>query len=97
MARPKGTGNLQQERNGLWTVRVGVNGRRICRSTGTADRAVPISCSKSVVAELEQSGNNSRLRYDWLPGASHGALARVFYIKEIVHGQELTAELFAGL
>lgn len=49
---------------------------------GTADRAVPISCSKSVVAELEQSGNNSRLRYDWLPGASHGALARVFYIKD---------------
>ena len=39
MARPKGTGNLQQERNGLWTARVGVNGRRICRSTGTADRA----------------------------------------------------------
>lgn len=40
MARPKGTGNLQQERNGLWTARVGVNGRRICRSTGTADRAL---------------------------------------------------------
>ncbi len=40
MARHKGTGNLQQERNGLWTARVGVNGRRICRSTGTADRAL---------------------------------------------------------
>ena len=40
MARPKGTGNLQQERNGLWTARVGVNGRRICRSTGTADHAL---------------------------------------------------------
>ena len=40
MARPKGTGNLQQERNGLWTVRIGINGRRICRSTGTADRAL---------------------------------------------------------
>ena len=40
MARPKGTGNLQQERNGLWTVRIGINGRRISRSTGTADRAL---------------------------------------------------------
>ena len=39
MARPKGTGNLQQERNGLWTVRIGINGRRISRSAGTPDRA----------------------------------------------------------
>ena len=39
MARPKGTGNLQREKNGLWTVRVGICGKRICRSSGTSDRA----------------------------------------------------------
>lgn len=38
MARQKGMGNLQRERSGLWTVRVGINGRRISRSSGTADR-----------------------------------------------------------
>ncbi|MBR1935738.1 MAG: dienelactone hydrolase family protein [Muribaculaceae bacterium] len=49
---------------------------------GTADRAVGISQSKSVVKKLESAGNDNRLRYDWLPGASHGALARVFYLKD---------------
>ena len=38
MAREKGTGNLQQEKNGRWTLRVGINGRRISRTTRTADR-----------------------------------------------------------
>ena len=38
MAREKGTGSLQQEKSGRWTVRVGVNGRRLSRSTGTRDR-----------------------------------------------------------
>ena len=38
MAREKGTGNLQLEKSGRWTVRVGVNGRRISRSSGTKDR-----------------------------------------------------------
>ena len=38
MAREKGTGNLQQEKSGRWTIRVGVNGRRLSRSTGTRDR-----------------------------------------------------------
>ena len=49
---------------------------------GTADRAVPISASKRVVNYLESTGNDTRLRYDWLPGASHGALARAFYLKD---------------
>ena len=49
---------------------------------GTADRAVNIRESKIVVDELQQSGNDKRLRYDWLGGASHGALARVFYMKD---------------
>lgn len=38
MARGKGTGNLQQEKSGRWTLRVGINGRRLSRSTGTTDR-----------------------------------------------------------
>lgn len=39
MAREKGTGNLQQEKSGRWTIRVGINGKRFSRSTGTTDRA----------------------------------------------------------
>jgi len=38
MAREKGTGNLQKEKSGRWTIRIGVNGRRLSRSTGTKDR-----------------------------------------------------------
>ncbi len=49
---------------------------------GTADRAVGINCSKAVVKQLQDDGKDSRLRYDWLPGASHGALARAFYLKD---------------
>lgn len=47
---------------------------------GTADKAVGIKESKRVVSALQSSKNDSRLRYDWLPGASHGALARAFYL-----------------
>lgn len=49
---------------------------------GTADRAVPISQSKVVVNQLIATGNDTRLRYDWLYGASHGALARIFYMRK---------------
>jgi len=38
MAREKGTGSLQREKSGRWTIRVGINGRRLSRSTGTTDR-----------------------------------------------------------
>ena len=47
---------------------------------GTADKAVPIKQSKIVVKQLKNSGNDKRLRYNWLSGASHGALARIFYM-----------------
>ena len=47
---------------------------------GTADKAVPIKQSKIVVKQLKNSGNYKRLRYNWLSGASHGALARIFYM-----------------
>lgn len=49
---------------------------------GTADRAVPISRSKAVVSKLQESGNDSRLRYDWLQGGNHGTPARIFYLKK---------------
>ena len=38
MAREKGMGNLQQEKSGRWTMRVGIGGKRYCRSTRTTDR-----------------------------------------------------------
>lgn len=49
---------------------------------GTADRAVPVSQSKNVVKSMKTSGNDKLLRYDWLPGASHGDLARILYLKQ---------------
>ena len=47
---------------------------------GTADRAVPVKQSKIVVERLQENDEDQRLRYDWLQGASHGALARVLYM-----------------
>ena len=38
MAREKGMGNLQREKSGRWTMRVGIGGKRYCRSTRTTDR-----------------------------------------------------------
>ena len=38
MAREKGMGNLQREKSGRWTMRIGINGKRYCRSTRTKDR-----------------------------------------------------------
>ena len=48
----------------------------------TADRAVALSQSTRVVNNLVSQGRQTRLRYDWLSGASHGALARIFYLSE---------------
>ena len=49
---------------------------------GTADRAVPVSKSKTVVESLKRDGNDTRLLYDWLNGANHGAPARIFYLRK---------------
>lgn len=38
MAREKGTGSLQREKSGRYTLRVGINGKRYSRSTGARDR-----------------------------------------------------------
>ena len=42
-------------------------------------KAVSVRESQTVVNRMKQAGITDRLRYDWLPGASHGALARYFY------------------
>lgn len=49
---------------------------------GTADRAVSVKESQKVVEGMQRLGVTNRLRYDWLKGASHGALARYFYSKK---------------
>lgn len=49
---------------------------------GTADKAVPLKQSKNVVENLQNSNNDSRLKFDWLKGASHGALARILYMNK---------------
>lgn len=49
---------------------------------GTADRAVPISRSQEVVKAMAECGDTSLLRFGKLPGQSHSALAKIFYIKE---------------
>jgi len=49
---------------------------------GTADRAVAVRQSQVVVSGLQAKGLDTRLRYDWLKGASHGALARIFYMRK---------------
>lgn len=46
---------------------------------GTADRAVSVKESQKVVKQMQDNNIDSRLRFDWLKGTSHGALARFFY------------------
>lgn len=49
---------------------------------GTADRAVGLQNSKRVVSQLQSTGNDHRLRYDWVKGGSHALLARMFYLQK---------------
>ena len=53
---------------------------KIKMRAGETDKAVSINESKKVVEALQQTHHDERLRFDWLPGASHGALARIFYL-----------------
>lgn len=46
---------------------------------GTGDRAVSVRESQKVVDGMKSQKITNRLRYDWIKGASHGALARYFY------------------
>lgn len=47
---------------------------------GTADTAVPISCSDKVVEWLEDNHLDLRVLYDRLEGYDHSSLARFFYM-----------------
>ena len=47
---------------------------------GTGDSAVPVSESQKIVDHLRENHLDSRLRYDWLPGGSHGEPSRYFYL-----------------
>ena len=49
---------------------------------GTGDGAVPVKQSQTVVKQLQDTNNDKRLRFDWLQGASHGALARILYMRK---------------
>ncbi|MCQ2288401.1 MAG: dienelactone hydrolase family protein [Muribaculaceae bacterium] len=49
---------------------------------GTADNAVSINASKRVVSGLQAAGPTPLLRFEWIPGASHGDLARYFYTEK---------------
>lgn len=49
---------------------------------GTADKAVPVSCSDRVVASMCECGDTSRLMYDRMKGVNHSQLARVFYLDQ---------------
>lgn len=49
---------------------------------GTGDRVVPVKQSQTVVKQLQDTNNDKRLRFDWLRGASHGALARILYMRK---------------
>ena len=49
---------------------------------GTGDRAVSVKQSQAVVDKMKQAGCDKLLRFDWLKGASHGLLARLFYLQK---------------
>lgn len=49
---------------------------------GTADKAIPLSASQKVVTAMAACGDTSRLIFSKLPGQSHGALAKAFYLEE---------------
>lgn len=49
---------------------------------GTADTAVPVSCSERVVEAMADCGDTTRLIFDRFKGVNHTRLARVFYLEE---------------
>ena len=68
----------------------GASGKELCSLStlplwiihGTADNAVPVSCSDRVVDSIRSCGDTTRLLYDRLEGVNHSRLARVFYLKQ---------------
>ena len=50
---------------------------------GTADKAVPESCSKNILKGMDNNGDCSRVRYTPLRGQNHSILARCFYLPQV--------------
>ena len=65
MARKKGMGNLQRERDGNWTLRVCIRGKRISRSTGTDDRAAAEAYLERFLAPLGRGRERLKLADVW--------------------------------
>ena len=66
MAREKGMGNLQQEKSGRWTMRVGIGGKRYCRSTRTTDREQAERVLQRFLAPFGLGNNRLPLADVWL-------------------------------
>lgn len=49
---------------------------------GTADKAVPVSRATEIYESMKRCGSTDLLRLDKWAGVNHGALARLFYLKE---------------
>ena len=49
---------------------------------GTADKAVPVSRATEIQDAMKKCGSTDLLRLDKWAGVNHGALARLFYLKE---------------
>ena len=65
MAREKGRGNLQKEKSGRYTLRVGINGRRYSRSTGTTDREKAERALERFIAPLGLGATRLPLADAW--------------------------------
>lgn len=79
MAREKGMGNLQREKSGRWTMRVGINGKRYCRSTRTKDRDQAERFLQRFLAPLGLGEHRLPLADVWLEyvkSPRHNELAR---------------------
>ena len=79
MAREKGMGNLQREKSGRWTMRVGIMGKRYCRSTRTTDRDKAERCLQRFLAPFGRGECRLPLADVWLEyvrSPRHNDLAR---------------------
>lgn len=65
MARRKGMGSLQQEKNGYWTVRFCINGERRSRSAGTTNRQVAEKLLQRILAQFGRGENRLPLADAW--------------------------------
>lgn len=66
MAREKGMGSLQLEKSGRWTVRIGINGKRISRSARTKDRDKAERFLQRMLAPLGLGDHRLPLADVWL-------------------------------